>query len=176
MVSVFNLGSIKTMAIPAIWKSLPLEHSSSRTPDQVSQPYALKEDETVRFILFYRGKQVYPDIASDFLNVLKEPPHELDTREYASIEVVLRHMSEDDFFAREFVRTESINGKTVLTAQGIWKESGLKNLGVFINGNADGSLIDELHYYAPQEKFDRFLPAAKEILASLKFAKGEQVG
>jgi hypothetical protein len=167
LVTVFNLGSVKSMSLPKCWKALPLEHGNK--PGQVSQPYAIKGDEAVRFVLFYRGHEIYDDVAADLCKLLKLPPHDLDAREFSAIEIVLRNMSEDDFFDLEFARTTVINGKTLLVAQGVWKSSGLKNLGIFIGSDKANKLIDELHYYAPEAKFEQYLPAAQEILHSLRF-------
>jgi hypothetical protein len=167
MTSVFNLGSIRNMTIPAEWQAMPLERSNQ--VGQVSQPYTLKEDEDVTFSLYYRGREVSRAIAEDFLAVLNAPPHDLSADEIETVIVVLRHMSEEDFFKPTYVRTVELCGRTVLTVEGIWTASDLKNLGIFLSGNESGTVIDELHYYAPIAKYDAHLDKARAILNSIRF-------
>jgi hypothetical protein len=172
LISELNLGSISQLIIPAHWSTLPLERSGRY--GSVAQPYALTEDEEVKFMMYSRGKEVASDIAHDFQVVLAMPPHILTAEEYATIEVVLRHMSEDDFFERRFVETQVIDGRSVLVVEGTWKRSGVKNLAVFVDGNGKGSIIDEFHFYAPTEKYDQYLSEGQAIYQSIRFANGDK--
>ncbi|MBU6451653.1 MAG: hypothetical protein KGS72_07755 [Cyanobacteria bacterium REEB67] len=174
MTSVFNLGSICSMTVPSEWQAMPLERSSQA--GQVSQPYTLKEDSDVTFSLYYRGKEVSRAIAEDFLAVLNAAPHDLSADEIETVIVVLRHMSEEDFFKPDYVRTVSLGGRTVLTVEGVWTASDLKNLGVFLCGNESGTIVDELHYYAPIAKYDAHMDKARAILNSIRFDDAKRKG
>jgi hypothetical protein len=160
------------MTIPSQWSTLPVERK--QTTDSVTQPYCLKADEEVKFMLFYRGKEVSANVASDFQAILDAPPHKLSEDEYRNIIMIIRHMSEDDFFERYSVETREIDGRTVLAVEGMWTRSAVKNYGIFVPGNASGTIIDELHYYAPADKYVQYLPAGQEILQSIKFVHGDR--
>ena len=83
-------------------------------------------------------------------------------------------MSEDSFFERYCVKTEILNGHKVLVVEGLWKESDLKTFALFIDGNGKGTLVDELHFYAPSAKYDEHIGEIKKILASTKFVQLER--
>ncbi|MBS2009950.1 MAG: hypothetical protein JST01_23070 [Cyanobacteria bacterium SZAS TMP-1] len=172
MTSVLNLGSIKHLTIPSEWSCLPLERG--RAPGEISQVYTLKADPEVELFLYYRGSEEPKLIAEDFLKVLAAPPHKLSEEERFATECVIRNLSEESFFKQFSIATESINGTTVLVVDGQWKESQMRNLGVFVNGDGKGAVIDELHYTAPPEKFDAHLPAVRAILSSIRFGQGER--
>jgi len=169
--TVFNLGSIKNLTVPSKWTAAPMEKGPK---GEISNVYKLNEDPEVEFLLYYRGKEVALDIASDFKAVLASPPHVLSAAEYATIEVVLRHMSEDDFFERYRVVTTKIGGQTVLLTEGRWIVSDVKNLALFAAGNNSGSIIDELHYYAPAAKYDKYMDQGMAIFESIKFDGGDR--
>jgi len=158
------------MTIPSEWSTLPLERDNQK--GAISQKYQLKSDDEVKFLLYCREREVAEDVASDLRAVLVQPPHKLAQKEYETIEYILRHMSEDDFFARSNVETKSFGGCTVLVVEGLWKASSVKNYALFVPGNDRGTIIDEIHFYAPAEKFDLHLPAALEIFQSIKFVNG----
>jgi len=172
MTGLFNLGSIKHLSLPDTWVSLPVEQDARS--GETSYEYRLRSDEDVKLLLFYRGRLLPEPIGQDFLKALQSDPHDLAGEEYFSIECVIRNMSEDSFFQRYSVKTELLNGHKVIAVEGLWKESDLKTLAVFVDGNGKGTLVDELHFYAPSAKYDEHLAEFKKILASIKFVQLER--
>ena len=168
MTTLFNLGSVSSMQIPADWR--PGRIISEERPGQVSQPYHFEGDSDITFATYYRGKAMPKLIGQYFKILLEKPAHKvIDDDEYETLYIVLRHMCEEQFFRIDELYTQAINGKMALFVCGLWLSTELRNLGIFMAANLDCTEVDELHYFAPQARFDEHLPAVQAIVQSIRF-------
>lgn len=125
------------------------------------------EDPSVHIMMYYRGQPLATQAANRLLSVLEKPSHKLNPDEVDSIGVVLRDASDSDWFEMQSLRTETLKGRKVLVCEGLWKRSGLFDLGVFIDWKGDGSEIEELHYLAPQDLYQKFLATVGKAFRSI---------
>jgi hypothetical protein len=155
-------GQIKSMDLPDGWVECL---SEKRTASDFLREFRAPESAEVKLSFYYRGKRIAPGGAADFLQVLSLPDHELSQEEFDSVDLVIRNASDPDFFLLSSSRTETINGKRVLLVEGIWKNGGLVDMGVFIDSDKTGSAVQEVHYQAPQKDYEHFV---EEVENSLK--------
>lgn len=164
---VSDYGQIKSMSLPAGW--LEYEHES-----QPSSPFYLREfsapgNPEVKIAFYYRGRRVDARSAEAFHNTLSAEMHDLTSSELEALALVLRNMAEDGAFETERARTADLNGRRVLTVQGLWTASALKSCAIFVDAEGDGEIIQEIYYVAPDMVFDRFAGTATAALRSIEW-------
>lgn len=128
-----------------------------------------QDDPAVEISLYYRGQPIARAAANRLLSVLEKPSHSLTEQEVDAVSVVLRDASDSDWFDLRSARTETLKGRKVLVCEGVWKRSGIVDLGVFIDRNGDGSEIEELHYKAPENLYQKFLGTAGRAFRSISW-------
>lgn len=162
--TVKNQGQIKSMELPEGWLECPLE---KRTASDYIREFRAPTNEDVKIAFYYRGNRIGQGGATDFLTVLALPDHELSSEEFESVDVVVRNASDADFFLLSSSRTETIKGKRLLIVEGIWKKSGLVDLGLFIDSDKTGSAVQEVHYEAPEKDYEHFVEQVEKAFQTI---------
>lgn len=162
---IFGNGAIRLMHLPDGWQET--EPSVDLYFMEALREFKHKEDPTVEICIYYRGQPIAKGAANRLLTVLDKPSHTLTGAELDSVSVVLRDASDSDWFDMRSARTETLKGRKVLVCEGVWKRSGIVDLGVFIDRNGDGSEIEELHYKAPENLYQKFLGTAGKAFRSI---------
>lgn len=164
MPELIDYGPIKRMLLPDHWKKLP-------NPDDFTIKYCRNDDKDVEIYFFFRGKPASKTTASQFCAVLAKPPHKLDAEELLDLEVVIRDASEDVYFTLTDARTEILSGLMVYVVRGHWKLSEVDSLGIFVDCDGDGKIIEEIYYLAPPDRFEKHLLEVREILNSIEWLR-----
>ena len=162
-----GLRSVRSLTLAGLWRELELE--VEMTPPEVRREFCPRETREVKLVTYYRGRPVSGYSAECLNRVLAAPEHQLSDSEREDVEVVLDNMSEPDFFDLYSLRTETIKGRRVLLAEGLWKRSSLRNLAMFIGDAEDTGEIQEIHYLAPEELYDTYLETARKMFESIEW-------
>lgn len=120
-----------------------------------------------KVMFYYRGRRVDKNTGDSFVHILSQDDHELTAEEFGTITIVLNNASIPDYFQVSSCRTETINGKRVLLVEGIWKDGGLLNLGVFIDSDKTGTAVQEVHYVAPQEHYASYIGDIEKAISEI---------
>jgi len=157
-------GQVKSMRLPHGWTTCPAERS---TGEDFLREFHPGERDDVRLSFYYRGHRIARGGASDFLAVLGQPEHELSAAEAQSVDLVIRDASEKAWFRIDSIRTDRLNGKRALVVEGVWRKSGLGDLGIFIDADGTGSAVQEIHFLAPIDVYSSYLAVAQGALRSI---------
>lgn len=165
-VLVENQGQVKRMQLPEGWLE---REPPPRTSHTFIREFQAADNEEVTLSFFYRGHRTAAGDAENFLSVLAKPAHELSTEEADSIRVVIRDASEGKWFSTNSIRTEDLKGKSVLVLEGVWKQSDVADLGIFVDSDGTGSAVQEIHFLAPKTEYAKYLRVVDEALQSVKW-------
>jgi hypothetical protein len=164
---LLNEGQVKFIAIPQGFVECP---EPARDVDvRFLRRFQSADNDKVELAFFYRGAPMNKVIGADFRGILSAPPHELSAEEVESIQLVLRDASEPDWFDLSSARTDLLQGKTVLLIEGTWKNSHLYNLGIFIDVDGSGCIVQEIHYTAPLDVREKYAEIAKAAISSIEW-------
>jgi hypothetical protein len=164
---VTNRGQVKRFDVPEGWS----ETTPSRGVGDVDylQEFTSAENEAVKLSFYYRGTRINKVTATEFLHIQATEPHELLPAERERIGIVIRDAAETKWFDLQSIRTDVINKKKVLVVEGTWRKNRLSNLGLFLDTDGSGSAIQEIHYLAPEEDYQQFLPVAIKAIKSIEW-------
>lgn len=154
-------SAIKTIDLTG-WEQDPDTHVDGRALN-----FHLPEASKVQLTFHYRDRSLDADSQRSFAKLLSKPAHELTLQEREEIEMVLRYVSEPEYFGFSNIRTETLNGKMVLLIEGIWKKSRLSTYGIFVSTDANASAVEEIHFVAPHTTFQQFSAKAKQAFNSI---------
>lgn len=122
---------------------------------------------TARLSLYFRGRPMGADAAAALRAALAAPPHVLDADEADAVSTTLRDVADADWFALERLETFALRGRTVLVARGVWRRSGLHELGLFVAASADGARVEELHFVASASDMRRHAARVRRAIAGV---------
>jgi hypothetical protein len=164
---LLNEGQVKFIAIPQGFIECP---EPARDVDvRFLRRFQSEDNDKVELAFFYRGAPLNKVIGADFRSILSSPPHGLSAEELESIQLVLRDASEPEWFEMSSARTDVIQGKTVLLIEGTWKNSQLYNLGIFIDVDGTGCIVQEIHYTAPIDAREQYAAIAEAAISSIEW-------
>jgi hypothetical protein len=150
---IFSAGGVQRIDIPDGW-------SKSKHFDDVVTDSSYDEFVPDNYkgtdcrIEFYRqGRDIPPQEAQAFKNILAAADHDLSKEEIKSIGSVLDNKRNENEFRLDRGWTETLNGKKVLLVEGQFLEDGRKNLSMIFDGNGRGSLPQEVTLIAPPEQY-----------------------
>lgn len=157
-------GQIRQMSLPDGW----IEVEKDPRPDTVHvKEFECPENSETRIMFYYRGRRVDTTTGDNFVRILSIPDHELSEQEFSDIVVILNNASEPDNFEVSSCRTETINGKRVLMLEGIWKDGGVLNLGMFIDSDNTGTAVQEVHYLAPESHYATYIEEIEQAIGAI---------
>jgi hypothetical protein len=164
---VENFQLIKRIDFGQVWYETlsadePLRGQYIREFHHVDDPEAIMR-------LYHRGGLLGKYSAENFVRILQETPHDLSDSEKSAVMTVIGAASEADWFKTEAIRTIAWNGKTVLELQGLWIADQGGFLALYLCSEQAIQIIHEFHYFAPQSKFEKYLPDARRVLESVQW-------
>jgi hypothetical protein len=165
---ILDKGLFKRISIPDGWVLLDMRDEARMGIFYLSE-FQPPDDPDVRLSFFYRGRPEGRMASENFKNLLSKPPHELAEQELLPVMTIMRNLSDPREFKALSVRTEDLNGKRVLVADGIWDQPPLKTKHMFIDAEADGGVVQEMYYRAPEDLYDQYLRLAVDSFNSIEW-------
>jgi hypothetical protein len=162
-----DFRSTKGLFLPPTWK----QGGSSRGRVSIAHEFHLHNNNNISVVAFSRGFDLGDHVAVQVRNVLAIPPHVLDDFERQRITDVLAEQNVRNRFAISQVRTEELNGKTVLISEGTYASSGDRAITIFVDVLGNGHFVEEFQYAAPDKEFDQHLSTAWTIFRTIEWAK-----
>lgn len=164
-------GQIKFLEIPDDW----LEQSEHHGPDAMTGARSLiwyqhPENIDVKIGLLYRGMPLVEEGSKEAHRaVLDLPEHELTPKEIDSISEVLLSCYSTRAYDMHFCKSVDRGGRRIITVEGIYRESQLRTIEYFIDGDGTGSCVQQVYFQAPVTVFDRHEPEGRYALESIEF-------
>lgn len=167
---ILKQGPISQVTIPEDW--IKIEHR--RDPETHTQfaLYKHKDEQEVTLRFVRPGARIGPQTGQLFLEVIAQPENtQVDTNsaEFVHLSVLTRGAGDPEEFNTNYARVESLNGKKVLVIDGVWKNTGLACLSVFVPAAEGAAHVQEIQLYAPPDRFEQFLPSFKKVLQSIEW-------
>jgi hypothetical protein len=164
-----NEGQISSMQLPENWVEAKAAKTSAN--DHLRE-FVSSANEDVKLCFYYRGKTIGAGSARDFHGILQEPDHMLSEEEIESLSIVLRNAAYAESFSTSSIKTQTVNGKRVLIVEGIWRVNQIFDLSIFIDSDNTGSVVQEIHFFAPALNSDNYLKDAHEAIESITWKSG----
>jgi len=161
------MGQIEELVVPAGW----LEREVERRAMQLwtLREFHVPDKPSVRLYLYYRGHPVSEKSGEAFENLLAQPPHDLDDSEWWSVQEILRNAALETAFERRRAHTYDWANKRVLMVDGHWPVLQEDSFAILINAADHGCQVQEIHYVAPTEEYQDYLPDALLALTAIKW-------
>ncbi len=163
--AIVSRGVILCMNVPEQWL-----WGKRKTRDETQFSFLEFHPEgkpEVMLWFFYRGHKLTETVAESFRSLLALPSHLMTPQEIGPVEGVIRDKARREFFELISARTEQLNGKSVLTMQGRYKESQEDSYSIYIDADGSGSVVQELHFQAPKDSYRHYIPEAKKSFSSI---------
>lgn len=169
---VENYGAVAQLSIPNGWVE---DHVAKRSEFDLAElkKFTPSGKSDVQLVFHYRGQPISEQQAANFTAVLSQPPRLLRKEEWWSVQEVLNRMAIPDEFSLLTVRTELLNQKCVMTAEGRWKDSSIDMYCVFVDVEGDGSIVQEIYFAAGKSDYYKHLTEFKRAIASVEWKPAE---
>lgn len=166
-------GQVKLLTLPANWTEEP-EPADTDDDEMLmhgpqTKSFVLKTDLEVKLSFFYRGFPVSKSSAEAFHKVLAAGAHDLNADELESIAMVVREASEPEYFDLSTLRVDALKNRIVLVVEGFNKEQQKYDLGIYIDADGTGSVVQEIHYTAPMAVYANHRADVMSILSTLEW-------
>jgi hypothetical protein len=102
-----------------------------------------------------------------FQALLQADKGSLTAPDLASIKNVLADVADDLQFQIFSATTSNFNGRIALVVQGRWQANQYESFEIFIDAANKGTVVQQVYFVAPPDKFEALLPSIKECLASI---------
>lgn len=126
-----------------------------------------KDNANVELNIYYRGSHLDPEAAKRFHDLLSKPPHLLSSDELKQVSQALRDKANPENFKILSAKTETINGRTVLSIEGSYRQFDVRAQVKYVDSEADGSIVREVSYTAPAKDYAKYILAAQKSFSSL---------
>jgi hypothetical protein len=156
---------IASMRVPEGWKELPQTHSDQRA----MWKFAVSGDMQAVFCLFSLGIPVGPQDAYNLCFLLTVPSHTLQPGELQSVGRIFRHDPEGTAFRIESAHTKDMGQRRILFLEGTWIQDGLRMLRIFVPRGPGGTIIEEIYFLAPPDKYALYREAVDAVLQSIEW-------
>ncbi len=159
-----DIGAINRITLPKDWvqglvRRNLLGHS-------FYEEYTAAGAPEVRLFFFYAGATVEASVAAAVKESLAQPSHVLSQKEASQLSPLLR-ARHGPAFVRQAFQTEDLNGRMVLLLTGSYTEDNKNMICMFIPCDEAASVILELEFQAPADKFANFRNAAVRSIKSI---------
>ena len=164
MPTLLNHGQIAQIQLPDGWVEIEVKRHDF---EQASLKEFEKNGGHVCF--FHRGLPTSESAARTFVQVLSQAPHHLGAGEIAGLSETLSDTADEDEFKILDARTEDWNDRRVLVIEGRWQKDKLDMIKFFIDARGDGSVVQEIYFFASASTYAALLPEIKAALRSIKW-------
>lgn len=165
----FDIGQVARMEFPNTWTAGATEKKPMQTESLTK--FQLAGDPDTKICLYDRGTPIRPSVAEAFHNLLEQAPHTLTESQFAALSEILRDKSQQ-YFSKRDARTEDLNGKRVLVVEGSFykgKPDQVDNKSIYIDADGTGSVVQEIWYDSPKNKYDLHLHDANKAFKSIRW-------
>jgi hypothetical protein len=162
-------GQVKLLVLPSHWREVEEIPEGPVMHGPETRTFLLDTHPGVRLCFYFRGCPLPVPDAKAFHALLRLPAHELSADELEAVSMVIREASEPEYFELELLRTQKLKGKTILVMEGLWKEHKLCDLGLYIDADGTGAIVQELHYLAPPESYENYRSLVLELLSCIEW-------
>lgn len=168
MTQITNQGQVKSLTLPDFWNEQKIENSTFHGPEYRTFTKMGQTDCQLQF--YFRGIPLNKQSADAFKSILSgAAPHSLSKSEFESIDMVIREMCMPNLFVISSLRTDYLRGKMILVAEGMWKETQLYDLALFINADGDGEIVQEIHYRGNETNYNQNRAEVLKLLGSIEW-------
>lgn len=164
-----NEGQIKFLKLPAHWLEVEDEDEGMIMHGPQNKAFYLESNQEVRLNFFYRGFPLAPQYGAAFQKILGQEAHQLSAEELESIAMLVREASEPEYVELKVLRTESLRNRMILVVEGLQKETNKYDLGLYIDADGSGCIVQEFHYNAPADLYLNHRPEVLAILSSVEW-------
>jgi len=161
--SRFGIGQIKDMQVPEGWSRT--EQNNVDLSSMII--FTPSDDLEVQLGFYYRGTPISVRDGQAFRALLQTDKGSLAQDDLAGIRNVLADIADDSRFHIFSAGTSTFNGRRVLVVQGRWQANQYESFEMFIDAGKDGTVVQQIYFVAPPDKFDALLPSIKECLDSI---------
>ena len=166
-------GQVKLLTLPPNWTEEP-EPAGADEEEMVmhgpqTKSFVLKTNLEVKLNFFYRGFPVPPKTAAAFHSVIAAGTHDLNADELESIAMIVREASEPEYFDLSTLRVDVLRNRQVLVVEGFNKEEQKYDLGIYIDADGTGSIVQEIHYIAPAQVYGNHRAEVMSIFNTLEW-------
>lgn len=164
-----NFGPVKELQIPENW----IQENTKRNQNALKSfiKYHHPHDTNIQICVHYKGLPVSDNSALLFSKVLESDIENLTTSNLDSLQEILGNLAISQEFKTEESKLVSKNGKRLLQVDGSWVNLSLKSRSYFIDAREDGSIVYELYFASPTEKFDEYWAEVDRSIQSVVWQK-----
>lgn len=112
------------------------------------------------------GRFLSPSASTLLLSLTGGCAHNLSEPEInAAKEIFAPHNSQDLLLSA--CRVGDLNGKRLLMMEGSWRQAGDRVFAMFYPAEPGGSMVEQLHFEAPEGEWERYMERAVEVFRSI---------
>jgi hypothetical protein len=160
-----SIGQVKQLTIPAGWVEGPQKKSSGGSGH--FREFHPPDSPEVKLCFYYRGRRLSVRDGAAFNAVLAAQPHVLSSDEAKSIARVLRDRSSAEDFQRRILKTEILNGRSLLVIEGTFPGIEQEQYGMCIDADGSGEAVQEIFYQAPVIQYRQYYRQAMTAIHSI---------
>lgn len=161
-------GPVARLVVPEGWLEQPVPRRGDFDITTLRK-FTPAEKDNVQLVFHYRGLPISGNQAQNFQHLLAQEPHELVPEEWWLVQEVLNRMAIPDEFHLNSVRTQLVNQRTVLIAEGSWATLDFDMCSMFIDIEGDGNLVQEIYYAAPADEYQLYLPLFNLAVSTIEW-------
>lgn len=166
-IQVANHGQVARMTLPAGWVERALERSEFDLRSvRIFNPV---DGEKTMICLFFRGRPISPRSGNAFGLLLEMPAHDLSEEECDQVQEVFREAGSAEVFQKRRAYTKNWQGRTALVLEGLYPQSQIEMISLFVAGDTAGQIVQEVIFMAPQPEYAGQLTTVLESLESIEW-------
>jgi len=168
--SIPGMEPIDTLLVPREWRKEARDSNFGEVAKSLS--FLPPDGQGAELALYDRGYPIASSEAQQFQTILDKAPHKLEPAEIATLNAqVLGNVGDSSAFQINAAETIRVNGKTVLSVDGEWREGGKKFHGLYVPKDASSREIQEVYFEGQEPHFSKHLPDARQAMASIEWSK-----
>jgi hypothetical protein len=161
----FGSGQIKNICVPDGWSCAQQNNADLSSLVIFTPP----DDLSVQLGFYYRGLPISARAGIAFQQLLQTEKEKLSADDLDQIKIVLADVSDQCLFQIFSATTTKLSDRPVLIVQGRWQANQYESYEIFIDAAAQGTVVQQIYFVAPKDKFEALLPAIKQCLASISW-------
>jgi hypothetical protein len=159
------IGQVKEIHLPQGWSKV--EQPTADVSSLVV--FTPAHELTSQLGFYYRGKPISQDDGAAFEKLLSEHKRALLPNELEKLRYVLADLADLEQFRIRSAEITNLSGRNVLVVEGRWLVSDSDTYEIFINAGDAGTIVQQIYFIAPKDKFYRQIKLIKEALKSIQW-------
>jgi len=170
--SLAGMDAINDISVPNAWQKEINEARFGQVSKSIS--FLPPGGEGAALSVYDRGFPVGSAEGDRFKSILGQKPHVLNAEEIAELgSSVLGTIGDQSAFNVTRAETKQLNGRTILSVEGAWKEGGKKFIGCFAPKDDSGRDIQEVYFEAEEPHFSKHKGDALKSMDSIHWRKNK---